>query len=510
MKKLSYVLCILALLFAAAQQANASMRIVLYSSGASVNEERTITAEHGMLRFLLPIAADVETLRIAVRGKPAGDLSSRIVSAPAAWSSTPLHTAIEKVRKEVHAMESRLQVLEAGIAFWLEPRPQISSHQSLTQVEAQREKKLGALYAEEAALKAPLEQKKAELKRLEAQLGSKDSAQTAREIIAYVPEGAAADGPCPVTLTYHLEKCGWHPMMRLDALTKSHAVEISRLAVIKQTTGLNWNEADITLSTLSPSSSLTPPSLRDWHIRPQPQMDTEAKNRAAEMLEAAAAPRAARSIAPAPRSTYMHPVHTEQASSGLWALGGRTVPTGESVIIALDTQKWKADFFRLARPSRTETAYLMARVELQEPITIPRGQAMFQIDGAAAGSRDFGFAGTKGEIAFGADPSLLVKMQPKSAQSGKKGLIDRRSTYEWNWTITVRNAHNFPVKVRVEDPEPQPANKDIQVTVTSNPPAEIKKHALTWEMEVPAGGQKDIEHSVSFSAPAELHAIPGR
>ncbi|MBO4793425.1 MAG: DUF4139 domain-containing protein, partial [Deltaproteobacteria bacterium] len=66
------------------------------------------------------------------------------------------------------------------------------------------------------------------------------------------------------------------------------------------------------------------------------------------------------------------------------------------------------------------------------------------------------------------------------------------------------------VKVRVEDPEPQPANKDIQVTVTSNPPAEIKKHALTWEMEVPAGGQKDIEHSVSFSAPAELHAIPGR
>ncbi len=509
MRKRFYILALALLLAALPQRALASsMRVVLYSSGATVNEQRAIAAENGTLRFLIPLAADADTLRVSVKGKPVADLSSRIVSAPAAWGNTPLHTAIEKARKEVQAMESRLQVLEAGIAFWLEPRPQISSLQALTQIETQREKKLGALYAEEAALKAPLQQKQAELKRLEEQLGSKDSARTVREIIASVPEGLAAGGTFPVSLTYHLGSCGWHPMTRLDALTQSHEVEISRLAVIRQTTGLNWNEADLTLSTLSPSSSLLPPSLRDWHIRPQPQMKASRNYTAGNAMEdAAPMMREAPMAAAAPRSK---PVHREQASSGLWALGERTIPTGESVVIALDTQKWKAGFFRLARPSRTETAYLMASVELKEPVTIPRGEAIFHIDGAAAGSRTFSFAGTKGEIAFGADPSLLVTMQSKSAQSGNKGFIDKRSTYEWNWTITVRNAHNFPVKVRIEDPEPQPENKDILVSITSNPPAESKKHTLTWEMDVPAGGQKDIEHSVSFSAPAELHAIPGR
>ncbi len=507
MKKLFPFLCSLALLLAVPpRQAQSAMRIMLFNSGAAVNEQRTITAENGTLRFPLPLAANVDTLNITVKGIPVAGLSSRIVSAPAAWSTTPLHIDIERVRKEIHTMESRLQVIEAGIAFWLEPRPQINNLQSLTQIETQREKKLSALYAEKAALSAPLQQKQAELKRFEEQLGNKDAAQTVREIIASVPEGTALSGPCPVTLTYHLDHCGWHPMMRLDALTKTNEVEISRLAVIKQTTGLNWNEADITLSTLSPSSSLQPPALRDWRIRPQPQLRMIAKTRSAED---AAAPLAVHQQADA--VPLSRPAHTEQASSGLWSLGGRTIPTGETVIIALDTQRWKADFFRLARPSRTETAYLMASVKLENPITIPRGPAMFQIDGAAAGSRDFSFAGAKGEIAFGADPSLLVKMQSKSAQSGEKGLIDKRSTYEWNWTITVLNAHNFPVRVRIEDPEPQPGNKDISVSVTSNPPAEIKNHhTLAWEMDVPEGGQREIEHKVRFSAPKELHVMPGR
>lgn len=210
------------------------------------------------------------------------------------------------------------------------------------------------------------------------------------------------------------------------------------------------------------------------------------------------------------RASAQDPVRSEEASSECWSLGIRDVPAGAPVLVTLDNRQWPARFVRLIRPFRQSMSYLLGQVSLSEPLHIPSGTAQYFVDGVFAGTGTFGFSGSQKDIAFGPDPAVTAVMTADAAQSGTHGLVGRRQSYDWRWTIAVKNAHAQPVHVRVEDALPQSGDSDIAIKMTDSPAAERDGQTLIWNLTVPAGGEERIHHEVSFEAPADMTVAPGR
>lgn len=486
--------------------------ITLYTNGATVTEERLLAVENGELHFLLPAAVDKDSLRLEIKNAVASSTRFNQTAAPLEWASQTLRQQVSSAAQRVAELKARKEALAARMALWKEPRPKILSVKELELLDKRQDERLRALYQENEALNEPLKEAQLALKRANLRLEARGTATEALDVTVRVSagKGGPLGSTVPVRLTYTLGNCGWKPMLRLDALTTDKAVEVTHLAAIEQQTGMDWTGAELTLSTSRPSNRLTPPTLIPWRIGPAPR--PAPRSRALQATAMMAVPEAKSGLGAAndAMDSEAPPVFSEQAASSQWALGRRSIPSGEPVLLALDSQRWKADFLRLIRPSAQHTAYIVAKVTPPQPAVFRADSAQFLVDGVSCGTRPFDFSGSEDEISFGPDPSVTATMNADSAQSGASGLIGKRQTYEWRWTITVTNAHKFPVLVRVEDPEPQAMDKNIEVSINSEPQARKEKQALVWSLDVPAGDKATIRHQVSFSAPADLDANPGR
>ena len=492
----------------AAPQDDASLppvRITLYASGASVMETRPLTVIDGLIHFTLPEAVDTQSLRVSIDKAAVTDL--RITKEEAAPDNGPDAVALRAARQKSGTLENEIAVLKARLDFWKKygngSAGDVQSAESvftenvagLNRQLQEAESALGAIYKEIA--------------RLEERQQARGVSESALDVTARVMRADSATGPLAVQLSYMIGACGWQSLMRLDALTTQNRIDLERIAVIEQKTGMDWSKVDLTLSTASPAARVEPPYLGGWRITPVRTVEPRLAANQAVTLDLAeeAMPMAAKSSL---RASAQAPVVSEEASSECWALGVRDVPAGAPVLVTLDNRQWPAQFVRLIRPIRQSMSYLLGQVSLPESLHIPSGTAQYFVDGVFVGTGTFGFSGRQKDIAFGSDPAVTAVMTADTAQSGTHGLVGRRQSYDWHWTITVKNAHAQPVDVRVEDALPQSGDSDIAIKITDSPAAERDEQTLVWNLTVPAGGEERIRHEVSFEAPADMTVAPGR
>jgi TonB-dependent SusC/RagA subfamily outer membrane receptor len=74
------------------------------------------------------------------------------------------------------------------------------------------------------------------------------------------------------TITYFTPNAGWEPYYDINIVSTDHPVEFIEKARVTQTTGLDWDKVQLTLSTSMPGNGKTAPLLNAWFldfVRPQ-------------------------------------------------------------------------------------------------------------------------------------------------------------------------------------------------------------------------------------------------
>jgi hypothetical protein len=174
--------------------------------------------------------------------------------------------------------------------------------------------------------------------------------------------------------------------------------------------------------------------------------------------------------------------------------------------LRIKDESWPAEFLFLARPSINPQAFVRAQVKLTQPAEIPPGQAIFVIDGAVLGKREFSFAGSDGTLFFGTSPLISVTSSTIADQSGEKTIFQDKQTRSWQWLIEAKNSSNADIKLRIEEPVPQARNKKIKLNFKQNPEPEEKDHAkFVWLLDVPAGQKKTIQNNIDLEAPSDMN-----
>jgi uncharacterized protein (TIGR02231 family) len=102
-------------------------------------------------------------------------------------------------------------------------------------------------------------------------------------------------------------------------------------------------------------------------------------------------------------------------------------------------------------------------------------------------------------LGFGADDKVKIERTVVKRNEGSAGLIVTTSkTDERAFKTSVRNAHDFPIKVAITDQLPVSENEDIQVEMLpqTTPPTATNPHdkrgVLEWAFDAKPGEVKDI------------------
>ena len=153
-------------------------------------------------------------------------------------------------------------------------------------------------------------------------------------------------------------------------------------------------------------------------------------------------------------------------------------------------------------------------VPVRDPDRVPRSQFQAERGRAAAAGPGLDLSrwrvcrprpmagGSKDEtvrLGFGADDKVKIERTVLKRNEGSAGLIVTTSkTDERAFKTTVRNGHDFPIRIAIEDQLPVSENEEIQVEMlpSTTPPTATnlrdKRGVLEWAFEAKPGEVKDI------------------
>jgi uncharacterized protein (TIGR02231 family) len=269
-----------------------------------------------------------------------------------------------------------------------------------------------------------------------------------------------------LSVKYRVGGAAWRPVYdaRLDTRSVTPALELTRRAMIRQSTGEDWSDARITLSTLSVTRGTAAPVLQGEKIAlyeppmPKPMMvgRTAPASAPAPMAEA----REKANDALKMRATTEEAVATIDAGAyqtEFLVPGKISIPSGRAEkSVRLGTEMPETSLVVRAAPVLNPTAFLELSFKQGGEVPLLPGEVLLSRDGAFIGRGHLPLVvpGEKAKLGFGSDDRVKVTRIPVSRQAREPGLLSSTKTDEMSFRTTITNLHPFPVKVEIEDRVP--------------------------------------------------------
>lgn len=494
--------------------------VTLYPQGATVTREVAFSApagQHDLILADLPQGTPLASVRVAVEGARMGGLTTRDDYVPP--RDTTENAALVAARAEVERLEEALRLAREGIAdIEIEVEAarariaflaQIGQGGGTATLTPDHLRDLSAMIGSETLLARQAEtaatrRAEAAKRALKDQIKARDAARQA--LNALVPEDEAramlavaitteAETQGTLTVTYTIPDAGWQPLYDLHLARDSGALRIERGAFVQQSTGENWQDIALTLSTLRPSEQTEPGQIWPWIariddpqvIQPMARGKAEAVFMAAPVAEAAVSDIAVASF-DGLSVTYSYPAPV-------------SVTTGaDNVRLMLAPMETKAEIVAQAVPMLDQTAYLIARLTNDTgEILLPTSEARFYLDGRYVGQRWLNLiaAGDKADVSFGPIEGLRLTRLVRDRNEGDRGILTKSNEQTETVEITVENLTGEAWPLRLIDRVPVSEQEDLEITWSADPiPAERdidgERGILAWTFDLPAGETQSI------------------
>jgi len=355
-----------------------------------------------------------------------------------------------------------------------------------------------------------------EIDRQIAQLEAERKAKPASKLEVRMDIAAPAATKATLRVTYNVRNARWMPLYdaRLDTGAKDRKaqLELVRRAEITQSTGEDWSNVTLGVSTVRISRGGSAPELGSLvaqypqPLRPMALGTASDLARPAPMTRQAQSPalaKVAESAEPRERADEQQAVVEIGDFQATFRIPGRVslgaAEGAKSLRIAAMTVP--ADLAVRAAPVLDPTAFLEASFKQTDDTTLLPGKVAIYRDGVFVGRGKIS-ASAKDDIVrlgFGADDKVRIERAVLKRNEGSAGLLVTTSkTDERSFKTTIRNGHDFPIKVAIEDQLPVSESEDIVVEMlpaTTPPTAKDirdKRGVLEWSFDAKAGEVKDI------------------
>jgi uncharacterized protein (TIGR02231 family) len=377
----------------------------------------------------------------------------------------------------------------------------------LTDQQYQLKKRSGRIGENIARIKAQIEE--------EQTLNTKESGRLILRLSVTDP------GTYPFTLSYLTRNAGWTPTYEIQVKDGRDSVKVVCKAGIRQSTGLDWRQVKMALSTSTPSVWNEAPGLDPWFVAFQPppsSVGAFALRGVSTTLDEVVVTgygakkfKSADANAPAEdkaKTLSDYTVVTEQRLNTVYTIDlPYDLPSnGKEQTVAIQTKDVAASFKYLAVPKISNDVYLLADIPDCGKLDLLSGQANIVLNGTYVGltSIDPTSAQDTLHLTVGQDKRITLDRHKVSDISSEK-FLNANQQRKYAYEITVRNNKNQSIHLTLLDQVPVSTNKDIEVTPTYDDKAflESAKGELKWTLDLASGASQKVHFGYTLKYPKD-------
>ncbi|CCE07124.1 conserved exported hypothetical protein [Bradyrhizobium sp. STM 3843] len=512
---------------AAGMEATSTVEAVtVYPDGASVTRVITLdlpAGESALIAKDFPLGLDASSLRVE------GDANTKLVIGSVDTKPPRLEPSVNlpEIDKQIEALRDQRADLDGAAAAatarrkfaerFADKAPAGLGEKGEARPIAEWRGAFAAVAEEVAQADTAIrdaERKQRDIDREIAKLDGERTAKPPRKLEVRIDLSAEVATKATLHVTYAVRNARWVPIYdaRLDTSARDRrpTLELIRRAEILQTTGEDWSDVAMSVSTVRTAGGGSAPELSTIIAQyPPPPSPPRPAASAARGMPADSRVRefhfgGGTSFGDvAEKAVEQQTVADVSVFQTAFRIPGRvTVGANDGAkSLRISTATITPELIIRSAPVLDATAYLEASFAQTDDAPLLPGKVSIYRDGMFVGTGRMA-ATDKDEtvrLGFGADDKVKVDRAVLKRNEGSAGLIvTTAKTDERAFKTTVRNGHDFPVKVAIQDQLPVSENEDIQIEMlpSTTPPTSTnvrdRRGVLEWMIDAKPGAVKEI------------------
>ncbi len=335
-------------------------------------------------------------------------------------------------------------------------------------------------------------------------------------------------GTLDIMLSYRVFGATWQPIYDARAIFEKSQTELVAYGVVRQSTGEDWNDVEVVLSTAKPSISGRMPDLASWFLAPfqrivrtQQYEPYYMAGKDADMQLAAGASSLALEkkelAAPAAPLKVAYAVAEQKGVSVTYKIPRKATiaSDGSEVRLPVFSQGLASKFKYSAFPRLSDFAYLASEVKNAKELQLPAGRVNVFLGDDFVGMSGINTIGP-GEtfdLYLGADENVKVKREEIEHKMDDVLLANipspnRKVTLKYK--LSVENYKNTKITFELFEAVPVSQDERIKVKidqVSSEPKVKNykdKQGIWRWEFELEPQAKKEIYYTCIVEYPRNM------
>jgi len=350
-----------------------------------------------------------------------------------------------------------------------------------------------------------------QLRKQKQQLGEEQSQQqqTTGEVVVEVSSKKSQS--VQLELVYLVGGARWSPSYDLRAMDSSEDLVLQYKANVFQSTGEDWENVSLTLSTGNPSYGGNIPNLYPWYldfVQPRP-MYRRAKGDAAMMMSA-------------PQEELAEVVMEDVVAGGMgdfttvneslvskeYAIGVPVSILSKSkpVTVSIREEKVTSSFVYQTAPKLAEKVFLVAKVSNWGELDLLPGEMNVYFNGAFINKTRIQPQNEDKEMVFslGMDPSIKVERKELKDVTDDQVIGSKRRKY-FKYEISVLNNKAKAIQLEILDQIPLTKNDEIDVETTELSGGSLNQNTgeLKWVMNLQSKESRKVTLTYSVKYPKD-------
>lgn len=324
-----------------------------------------------------------------------------------------------------------------------------------------------------------------------------------------------------LNISYLVRGASWQPIYDARANFDKALVEFISYGIIRQSTGEDWQDVDIYLSTAKPAVGGRMPKVEPWVLRPYQPPVPMARNMMA-MSAGAYQKQAFKSDVASMESFDVAeaPVYSQAQEKGVavvYKLTRRaTVKSdGSEHKLPVSTQTLKADFEYSAYPRAVVSSFLGSRVINAPDLQLLSGKVNVFLDDdfVGASSIDNIGPGEEFDLYLGQDENVKVKREllEKKVDETLIGSIpaaNKKIVFKYKLSVENYKSKNIKVKLFEAMPVSEDDRIKVKITQTSQEPQvkdwQDRRGVWLWELDLEPKAKKEIIYTCIVEHPRNM------
>jgi len=374
-------------------------------------------------------------------------------------------------------------------------------------------RELDAVHAKQRDLAQKRREQKRKLEATQAQLEAVRRVETNERYEIRVGVEASAETDFQLEVTYAVTNAHWSPLY--DVRLEGERVALTYLAEVTQSSGEDWREVELLLSTARVATSNEIPELDPWYVdvvRPRlmPAQVAPARGAGAPLPPPADAMLMQAMPAPAPVAKMMEATIEASGAAVTYRVARPfNAPSDNSphktTITTLDLG---AQLDYIVAPKLAAEVYLRAKIKnTSEFVLLPGSANIFHgADFVGATELERIAANEEFEAQMGVDDRIKVERE-LSERTVDKSLIGNTRRILFGYKITLTNLLATPAKIAVLDQLPVARAEEIKIKLREalpKPNEQSDLNVLKWELELKPQEKREVTFSFSVEHPREM------